>query len=435
MPSTSPTGHSPRARCGPDHRTEGDRLHEPRAAGDVLALAERLFRWADARDWAGPDPYDGLTGPLGRLAGHRVLRQALLQTVKRSPVDLRPVLGIRPLRTATATGCAAGACARLSAFPLWQDRALRLGRWTAAEQLTGRYAGLWRYEFDVQTRWSYYPASVPNLVATTFCADGCLDSGTLDDDAVRSLARGLLEHLYNGEFFTYTPTSGVLVHNANLMGAALAARLARAGALPAGLADRLADAARGAVEVSLNSQRSDGCWPYGRGPRLGWVDGFHTGYVLLRLEQAGALLGMDVRTPLERGAVHYLRNLFDGPLPLYFAGGRTRRDPNNDATAVRMAAWATERGFATADFAWAVLAAVVDRYPGLGTDTRTEASRGNGALWQSPRWSAAPLLDALTALHAVVAGGSRPSAGPGIPEGPGGAARAFPPRPRNIRLQ
>ncbi|MDX3754459.1 hypothetical protein [Streptomyces sp. AK02-04a] len=402
MPPGTPTDHSPGDRFGPDHHTPGDRLSSPLEATDVLALADRLFRWADARDWAGPDPYDGLTGPLGRLAVHRVLRQVLLQTVKRSRIDLRPVLGIHPLRTATAAGTAAGACARLSASPVWRERARRLGRSSAAEQLSGRYTGLWRYEFDVQTRWAYYPASLPNLVATTFCADGCLDTGTLGDESVRTLAHGLLEHLHNGEFFTYTPASDVLVHNANLMGAALAARLARTGTLPGGLADRLVDAARGAVEVSLNSQRPDGSWPYGRGPRLDWVDGFHTGYVLLRLERAGTLLGMDVRVPLERGANHYLRDLFDGPLPRYFAGGRTRRDPNNDATAVRMAAWAAERGFAATDFAYAVLAAVVDRYPGLGTGTPTGAASGNRPLWESPRWSVAPMLDALTALHTVL---------------------------------
>ncbi|MEV7983407.1 hypothetical protein [Streptomyces sp. NPDC086519] len=397
---TTPAVPTPRDRPAPDHPV--------RCADDVLALADRLFRWADARDWSGPDPYDGLTGPLGRLAVHRVLRQALLQTVKRSPADLRPLLGIRPLRTATATGCAAGACARLATAPVWRERARRLGRSTAAEQLSGRYAGLWRYEFDVQTRWSYYPASVPNLVATTFCADGCLDAGTLDEEAVRSLAHGLLAHLHNGVFFTYTPGGGVLVHNANLMGAALAARLARTTPLPAGLADRLADAARRAVEVSLEGQRPDGSWPYGHGPRLGWVDGFHTGYVLLRLDQAATLLGMDARAALERGVDHYLRHLFDGPLPRYFADVRTRRDPNNDATAVRMAAWTAERGFTGTDFADAVLTAVMDRYPALGTDPRTP--RANSALWESPRWSAAPLLDALTALHAVLPSGPHPAA-------------------------
>ena len=382
----------------------------PYDSTDVAALAERLFTWADTRGWAGPDPYDGLTGPLGRAAAHRVLRQVLLQSVKRSPLDLRPVLGIRALRTATATGTAASACARLSASPVWRERALRLGRRTAAEQLAGRYAGLWRYEFDVQTRWAYYPSRIPNLVATTFCADGCLDTGTLGDQAVRSLGHALLEHLHNGEFFTYTPTSDVLVHNANLMGAALAARLSCAGTLPGDLADRLATAARDAVEVSLAGQCPDGSWPYGRGPNLDWVDGFHTGYVLLRLDQAGTRLGMDVRAPLEKGAEHYLRNLFDGPLPRYFAGGRPRRDPNNDATAVRVTAWAADRGLATPGFACAVLAAVVGRYPGFGPARRTGRLRVNRALWESPRWGAAPLLDALTALHAALRGGQHPTA-------------------------
>ena len=402
MQPESPIDHSPPGDgFGAIRRAPGGRLGSPIEATGVLALADRLFRWADARDWAGPDPYDGLTGPLGRLAVHRVFRQVILQTVKRSRIDLRPALGIHPLRTATAAGTAASACARLSASPMWLERALRLGRSAAAEQLSGRYAGLWCYEFDVQTRWAYYPASVPNLVATTFCADGGLDTGALDGKAVQSLAHGLLKHLHNGAFFTYTPGSDILVHNANLMGAALAARLARTGTLPDELANRLADAARGAVEVSLDGQRPDGSWPYGRGLRLGWVDGFHTGYVLLRLEQAGALLGVDVRPSLERGADYYLRHLFDGPVPRYFADGRSRRDPNNDATAVRMTAWAAHHGFVPVDFTRAVLAAVVDRYPGLGADTAGGFLR-NRSLWESPRWSAAPFLDALTALHAVL---------------------------------
>ncbi|WP_220214829.1 hypothetical protein, partial [Streptomyces shenzhenensis] len=90
QPRTTPDVPTPRDRRVPDRPV--------RCAADVLALAERVFRWADTRDWSGPDPYDGLTGPLGRLAGHRVLRQALLQTVKRSPADLRPLLRIRPRR-------------------------------------------------------------------------------------------------------------------------------------------------------------------------------------------------------------------------------------------------------------------------------------------------------------------------------------------------
>src|SRR2546421_7730049 len=131
MPSRILTSHPSPYRSGRHHRTARDRLRQACAATEVLALADRLYRWGDARGWAGPDPYDGLTGPLGRVAVHRVLRQALLQTVKRSRINLRPALGIRPLRTATATGCVAGACARLSASPVWRERALPPGRGAA----------------------------------------------------------------------------------------------------------------------------------------------------------------------------------------------------------------------------------------------------------------------------------------------------------------
>jgi hypothetical protein len=369
------------------------------AGENVLVLADRLFAWADSRQWSGPDPYDGLTGRLGRLAVHPRLRQAVLQAVKRSPLDLRPVLGIQPLRTATAIGVAASACARIARLPVWGDRAIGLGSWTAGQQMTGTYAGLWRYEFDVQTRWSYYPASVPNLVATTFCAEGCLDSETLDAARARRLGEALLCHLFRDGYFTYTPTSRVLIHNANLMGAALAVRLAGQDGLPPDLAGRLRAAARSALAVSLAGQRRDGSWPYGEGSRLGWVDNFHTGYVLLRLEQAATALELDVSGPLERGVGYYFAHLFDGPVPRYLADRDPRRDPNNEATAVRMAAWAVERGYRPLPFAAEVLATVLD-----GFSVNALGARAGGharPVWASPRWSVAPLLDALTAYGAV----------------------------------
>src|SRR6266516_910004 len=57
-----------------------------------------IRRWGEAHDWRGYDPYDALNSPispfltLGTGLGRRVLTQA----VKRSPVNLRPLLWIRP---------------------------------------------------------------------------------------------------------------------------------------------------------------------------------------------------------------------------------------------------------------------------------------------------------------------------------------------------
>ncbi len=377
---------------------------------EIERRADRVFRLLDDCGWAGPDPYDGLTSPLARLTVHPFLRQVLLQTVKRSRVDLRPFLAIRPLRTATACGLGATACSRLADSPLWRGRAHELGRWTAARQLRGRHTGLWGYEFDVQTRWGYYPSSMPNIVATTFCADGCLDSGTLDGGGAERLAAGLLDGLYTGTHFAYTPASGTLIHNANLMGAALATRLAFLDGMPRPLASRLLDAARTAVSATVAGQRPDGAWPYGTSASLGWVDGFHTGYVLLRLEAAARGLGLEHDKAIDSGVRYYLDHLFDGPVPCYYADekpdrrGRICGDPNNDATAVRMATWVEEHGYVRPGFAERVLAAVSGFVPQQAR--RPGAPVGQSALTgppvrRSPRWSLAPLLDALTALQAA----------------------------------
>ncbi|MDT0465043.1 hypothetical protein [Streptomyces gibsoniae] len=373
--------------------------------------ADLVFRLLDGCDWAGPDPYDGLTSPLAVLAVHPLLRQALLQTVKRSPVDLRPLLAVRPLRTATACGLGATACSRLAAFPLWRGRARELGRWTSARQLRGRHAGLWSYEFDVQTRWGYYPASMPNIVATAFCADGCLDSGTLDAGSTERLAAALLDDLYTGRHFAYTPASGTLIHNANLMGAALATRLALLDGMPRQLASRLLDAARSAVSVTVRGQRPDGAWPYGTSANLDWVDGFHTGYVLLRLDTAARGLGLEQNRAIDSGVRYYLEHLFDGPVPRYYADERPGRrgggcgDPNNDATALRMASWAEERGYVRPGFADQVLEAVGPFLPEQARKPAGHATLTGPPVRRSPRWSLAPFLDALTAFHVARSAG------------------------------
>ena len=40
----------------------------------------------------------------------------------------------------------------------------------------------WGYEFDVQTRWSFYPARTPNIIVTTFVANAFLDWYERDGD-------------------------------------------------------------------------------------------------------------------------------------------------------------------------------------------------------------------------------------------------------------
>ena len=81
---------------------------------EAIELARRLARWGDERGWRGTDPYEGLSstrrvvGPLKRTP---LGRRLLIQAVKRSPLDLRPVLGIEPKPDAASVAWSVSALA------------------------------------------------------------------------------------------------------------------------------------------------------------------------------------------------------------------------------------------------------------------------------------------------------------------------------------
>src|SRR4051812_31143180 len=56
-----------------------------------------LLRYCRSEAWAGYDPYDALNSSLARVfpARQKIPRTVLTQLIKRSPVNLRPLLGIR----------------------------------------------------------------------------------------------------------------------------------------------------------------------------------------------------------------------------------------------------------------------------------------------------------------------------------------------------
>src|SRR5437868_5581431 len=66
---------------------------------DLQQLTLRLLDYCKARDWSGYDPYDALNSrmfnalPLNRS---KIARLILTQSLKRSPVDFRRLLGVSP---------------------------------------------------------------------------------------------------------------------------------------------------------------------------------------------------------------------------------------------------------------------------------------------------------------------------------------------------
>ena len=247
-----------------------------------------------------------------------------------------------------------------------------------------------------------FAARTPNIVATSFAAHGCLDAKVLGSKELERLGHGLLQNLWRGEFFAYTPQSSVLIHNANLLGAALAARLSATSHLDNSLCSDLRSAAVLGAGTTLRHQRSDGSWQYGDSHRLDWVDGFHTVYNLLSLDGLVCLLDGDGEKALNRGARFYFDHLFRDGIPLYYPDRSSGpSDINNVATGLRAAVWGARRGQVPGHLPDRVFEYLVAAFWDPRGFFRAAGNRWKpSAKLNFPRWGAAPALDALSSLVA-----------------------------------
>ena len=277
----------------------------------LIAGAIALAEGAAAADFRGPDPYDGLSwGWPSAFVGGRRRRQALIQLHARSPVDLRRLYRRRHPLIPKALGIFASVGTR--AHRLTGDESqLRLALGAAELLSADRMAGArgWGYPWDVQTRWSFYPAGSPNVVVTAFGAVGLLEAATRAGrpdliGRAREAALWVLHELWvePDGYFAYHPGRPTNIHNANLLGAWLVHIAAADDPIAAPRVAR-------AVERTLTAQRLDGSWPYGEGRNLSWADSFHTGFVLSCLDRLGRV-DPSIDEAVARGAAHY-RGFFD----------------------------------------------------------------------------------------------------------------------------
>jgi hypothetical protein len=397
--------------------------HASEDVREAIELARRLARWGDGRAWRGTDPYEGLSStrrvvrPLKRTA---MGRRLLIQAVKRSPFDLRPLLGIEPKPDAASVAWSVSALAR-DGFLGPGEAAPMLGR--ALELLDGlRSPGYeepcWGYHFDFQSRVFFYGRREPNTIATAFVGHALIDAHqATGDPRPLDLAAGAgrffrrfvpLTQAAEGGYFGYLRGDRSPIHNSSMLVASLLARLA---ALDRDEGD-FASGAEAAVRYTVAHQRPDGSWPYGERPNLGWVDNFHTGYVLDALRTcADAGIGADKADAAWRsGLAYYRRELFmaDGT-PKYYSDKVFPIDAQSVAQGIQTLSIAARHDPSHADAAWAVFRFGARRM--LGGDGLPIFQRRR--LWTNRahhvRWVVAPMLLALTHLLAL---DRRPTAQP-----------------------
>lgn len=297
---------------------------------DVDGAARTLLQYCEARDWAGADPYDALNSD--RLRSWRWMhsrwpRLAVTQLLKRSPIDVRAGLRVRPNQNATTFALFLSGLIQAPHLAPENTETLidSFVSGIATLRSPGEPHWCWGYNFPWQTRTVLVPRHAPNLVATVAVANALQDAHERRRDPrtlamATSAATYLIDALHwrdgDAAGFAYpAPGRRSQIHNANLLGAAFLIRMHGATGHEAFRTIGL-DVARSAVR----RQRRDGSWPYGEHASQQWVDSVHAGYNLCALHGiARALQLREFDDAIARGLQFYRRAFVreDGAVPYF----------------------------------------------------------------------------------------------------------------------
>lgn len=282
----------------------------------------QLLKYCQSRDWAGVDPYDAVNSGIFKavpILDSRIPRLILTQALKRSPINVRSLLFVRPTQNPKALGLFLASLLKLSKLGLLEreDLIQAMTDKIVSFRSTGYEDWCWGYSFSWQTRTLLVPRGTPNVVCTSFVADALMDAyeqtgkSSYLEMAISSVEY-ILKHLYWTDGNSVAglayplPSIRTNVHNANLLGAALFCRVAKHSG-----EKRFIEPALRVARFSASRQRVDGSWTYGEHPSQSWVDNFHTGYNLGALQSIDRSLGTsEFESNIQRGFEFYKNHFF-----------------------------------------------------------------------------------------------------------------------------
>jgi hypothetical protein len=219
----------------------GKQLVNSAAKTQIHDSISRLFAWLERNDYKAYDTFDGLNARFVRpfTFNSKLLNTVLQQGVRRFPLNLRPLLGVRKGYSTKGMGFLARGFMRMhtaTGEKLWADKAEYCLQWLMENQSKGYSGACWGNHFDYQSRSFYLPKGVPTIVWTSLIGHAFLDGyDHFKKDQYLQIAVSACEHIMKdlekypdgeGVCISYIPTGKSLVHNANTLGGSLLARTA-----------------------------------------------------------------------------------------------------------------------------------------------------------------------------------------------------------------
>lgn len=303
-------------------------------SNSIEKIYERVIADAGRNGYAGHDPFDGLNSRIFAatpLKRSRLARLAWLQIVKRSRVDLRPMLRVPP--GVNPKGLALFALAETARYRTNSDQRHRDNIAAILDQLSKTAIVCdneiaFGYNFDWQSRNFFAPIGTPAIVPTAFAQQAYIESyQALGDDEhlekAIAICQFIVERLNrtvetDDELcFSYTPLDRTQIYNASLLAGEC---LARVGSI-IGNTNYLEMAAK-TIRFVVRRQRDDGAWSYGKRQIQAWVDNFHTAYILLSIRRISTIvpdIAGEASGAYSRGMRYWLNRFFlvDGT-PKYY---------------------------------------------------------------------------------------------------------------------
>lgn len=303
-------------------------------AAPYLNSLRKLQGWIEGHNYRGYEPFDCLESYLRPLTFGTLLGEQLLQQVGRQcPINLRPLMGVKPQESSKGRGYIAwGHLLRYAATGEADHRAKAemCLDWldTHKSKLYTKHA--WGNTFDYAARSGRIPKDEPTIVWTSLIGQAYLLGYDLTKNerwlkVADSLCGWIMdlprEVTPKGTCISYVTYMQSSIHNSNMLGAAVLARTAK----HTGNQEYL-KLARAAMEYSCAGQLADGAWYYGEATKHHWVDNFHTGYNLDSLKRYIEYAGDETFRPhLTKGYDYFLAHFIDPDgCPRYY---HNRRQP------------------------------------------------------------------------------------------------------------
>lgn len=264
---------------------------------EIQTVYQDLWKRCREQGFAGYDPYDGLNSRLFQATPFkhsRAARLAWTQFHKRSPINLRPLVGVPRERNSKAI--ALFALASLAHYRHSQTKEAEVEArellddlmWMRLEGFSG---AAWGYNFDWQSRAFFAPRGTPTIVPTAFAARALCEGAEVFGQAeylpfARTICDCILNDLKRVDessdevCFSYSPLDQTRVLNASLLAGEVLATIGQMSAEPS-----LCNWAMRAALYVVRRQRADGSWAYGADDYQSWTDTFHTAFILTSLSR------------------------------------------------------------------------------------------------------------------------------------------------------